>query len=320
MRRYGSPDSPKTIEVVMSDALTPLRIIVFRGVQNLPSFAAEANGFYKKRGIVVETVFTGNSEQQRGGLASGEYDLAHGAVDNAVAMVDVAKEDIAIFMGLDQGFNMLVVQPEIKSYEDLRGKTIGVDAPDTAFALVAYEMLRLKGLNAGDYKILPVGATQSRLDAMRDGKIDFAMLNLPFNIFAQRAGLTVLADPKQAITAYQSTGGFVLRGWAKKNHDVFVRYIAAYIEGLRWALDPANRAAAIQILIDRMNLPHDIVEESVKQILDPKTGFTKDAKLTLDGMTMLLKMRANFTGETGRDISPDRYVDESYYREALATL
>lgn len=304
----------------MSDALTPLRIIVFRGVQNLPNFAAEANGFFKNRGIVVETVFTANSEQQRAGLASGDYDIAHAAVDNAVAMVDIAKEDIAIFMGLDEGFNKLVVQSSIKSYDDLRGKTLGVDAPDTAFALVAYEMLKRKGLNPGDYKVQPVGATQSRLDALKDGKIDFAMLNLPFNIFAQRAGLAILDDPKQVIAAYQSTGGFVLRDWATKNHDVFIRYIAAYIEGLRWALDPVNRAAAAQLLADRMNLAPDIVEESIKQILDLKTGFTKDAKLTLDGMAMLLKLRASFTGEKAPAISPDRYVDESYYREALATL
>jgi ABC-type nitrate/sulfonate/bicarbonate transport system substrate-binding protein len=304
----------------MSDALTPLRIIVFRGVQNLPNFAAEANGFFKNRGIVVETVFTANSEQQRAGLASGEYDIAHAAVDNAVAMVDVAKEDIAIFMGLDEGFNKLVVQPGIKSYEDLRGKTLGVDAPDTAFALVAYEMLRLNGLKPGDYKVQPVGATQSRLDAMKDGKIDFAMLNLPFNIFAQRAGLAIIDDPKQVIAAYQSTGGFVLRGWATKNRDVFIRYIAAYIEGLRWALDPANRAAATQLLVKRMDLTPDIAEACINQILDPKTGFTKDAKLTHDGMTMLLTLRASFTGEKDRDLSPDRYIDESYYRDALATL
>lgn len=304
----------------MSDALTPVRITVFRGVQNLPNFAAEAQGFYKKRGIVVSTSFTANSEQQRAGLASGEYDLAHAAVDNAVAMVDVAKEDIVIFMGLDEGYNKLVVQPEIKSYEDLRGKTLGVDAPDTAFALVAYEMLRLNGLKAGDYNVLPVGATQSRLDALKDRKIDFAMLNLPFNIFAQRAGLAVLDDPRQVVSDYQSTGGFVLRSWAKNNRDLFVRYTASYIEGLRWALDPANRAAAIQILVDRMQLAPDIVEESVKQILDPKTGFTPDGKLTLPGMKMLLQLRANFTGDTTRDLSPDRYVDESYYREALAIL
>jgi ABC-type nitrate/sulfonate/bicarbonate transport system substrate-binding protein len=304
----------------MSDAFTPLRIIVFRGVQNLPNFAAEANGFFKDRGIIVETVFTANSEQQRAGLASGEYDIAHAAVDNAVAMVDVAKEDIAIFMGLDEGFNKLVVQPSITSYADLRGKTLGVDAPDTAFALVAYEMLQRNGLNPGDYKVQPVGATQSRLDALKDGKIDFAMLNLPFNIFAQRAGLAILDDPKQVIADYQSTGGFVLRSWAKNNRDVFIRYIAAYIEGLRWSMDPANRAAANQILVDRMQLAPDIVEESLTQILDPKTGFTQDAKLTHDGMAMLLKLRASFTGEKDRDSSPDRYIDESYYRDALASL
>jgi ABC-type nitrate/sulfonate/bicarbonate transport system substrate-binding protein len=107
-----------------------LKIVVFPGVQNLPNLAAEMQGFFARRDIAVETTFTNGSEQMRDGLARGDYDIAHGAVDNAVAMVEVAHDDVFIFMGLDQSFNKLVVQPGISTYEDLRGKIFGVDAPD----------------------------------------------------------------------------------------------------------------------------------------------------------------------------------------------
>src|SRR6185312_14853567 len=109
-----------------------------------------------------------------------------------VSMVEAAGQDVVIVVGLDRGFNKLVVQPEITSYEKLRGKTLGVDAPDTAFALIAYDMLRRKDLKPGDYKVKPVGATRFRLQALKNRTIDVSVLNLPFNLFAQQAGLRIL--------------------------------------------------------------------------------------------------------------------------------
>ena len=48
---------------------TKLTVIVFPGVQNLPMFAAQAKGFYAKRGLNVDLKFTPNSDElaQRSG-------------------------------------------------------------------------------------------------------------------------------------------------------------------------------------------------------------------------------------------------------------
>jgi ABC-type nitrate/sulfonate/bicarbonate transport system substrate-binding protein len=254
-------------------------------------------------------------------LARGDYDIAHSAVDNAVAMADAADENVLIVVGLDRGFNKLIVRPGIATYNDLRGKTLGVDALDTAFALVVYEMVKRKGLKRGDYKVQSVGATRFRLDALIEAKVDFAMLNLPFNLFAQRAGLAVLDDPMDVIGAYQATGGFVKRAWAERHRGVLVQYIAAYIEGLRWSMDPKNRSGVIELLKQRMDLAPDIAEQCFQQISDPKNGFARDAKLDLAGMTALLALRADFAGKpSAATMSSDRYIDEQYYRDALAAL
>ena len=84
---------------------------------------------------------------------AGSYDIAHGGVDNAVAQVENDKTDLFIFMGGNSGLNSLFVQPEIKSYEQLRGTTMAVDAPNTAFALLLYKMLDVKGIKRSDYKV-----------------------------------------------------------------------------------------------------------------------------------------------------------------------
>jgi ABC-type nitrate/sulfonate/bicarbonate transport system substrate-binding protein len=295
-----------------------LKIVVFPGVQNLPNLAAETQGFFAKHGIAVETTFTKGSEQMRDGLARGDYDIAHGAVDNAVAMVEVAHDDVFIFMGLDQSFNKLVVRPEISTYEDLRGKIFGVDAPDTAFALIVYDILGRKGLSRVDYKVLPIGATRFRLETLIEGKCDFAMLNLPFNVFAEQAGLRILDDPIKVIGPYQSVGGFTRRDWAARNRDVLVHYIAAYIEGLRWSLDPRNRPAASLLMQDKMQLDGKVAEKCLDEMLDRDSGFAVDATLNHDGMATLLALRARFTNSAVMPVS--RYVDETPYRAALDLL
>jgi ABC-type nitrate/sulfonate/bicarbonate transport system substrate-binding protein len=299
---------------------TPLTVMVFQGVQNLPLLAARAQGFFAKRGLAVDIRIAPGSEELRNGLAQGRYQIVHTAVDNAVAMAEVAKVDVAVVLGGDNGFNHLFVQPEIRSYQDLRGKTMVVDAPDTAFALQLYKMLKLNGLQKGDYAVRPVGATFKRLAAMQQDKTAAAaILNAPFSIAARRAGLKDMGTAVAAIGPYLSTSGFVLRSWGTANADVLTRYIGSYLEGLRWALDPANKAAAVDLLAGWLKVPPDVAAECYAIAADPAGGLARDAKLDLDGFANVLRLRAEIEGQWGgTPPSPEKYIDLSYYRRAIS--
>lgn len=121
--------------------LTILRVNVFPTAKNLPFFVGLPRGIFEKHGLKIELQFTPSSAKQRAGLAEGAFEIAHAAVDNAVAMVDVAGKDVVIVMGGDSGMNEFIVQPYVKTIADIRGKTLLVDAPDTAYALLAKKLL-----------------------------------------------------------------------------------------------------------------------------------------------------------------------------------
>ncbi len=301
---------------------TKLTVIVFQGLQNLPLYAAEEHGFFKKRGLDVEIKITPNSQELRDGLAQGRYQIAHAAVDNAVAMYEQAKVPIVVVLGGDNGFNNLYVQPEIKSFADLRGKTVVVDAVDTAYAFQLYEMLEQKGLKRGDYTVKPVGATYLRIKAMQADKNNAAsMLNPPFSIQAEQSGLKNMGLAVDAIGPYQANAAFVLPAWAKANSDVLVRYIQAYVEGLRWSLDPAHKAEAIGYLETRLKLSPEIAAKSYAIATDPKNGMVKDAKIDMEGFKNTLRLRAKQHGDWGgTPPSPDKYLDLSYYQRAVSGL
>ena len=78
------------------------------------------------------------------------------------------------------------MQPDIASVKDLRGKTVIVDSPNTAFAFQVFQMLKLNGLNKGDYEVRSVGGTQRRFEAMKSDKTAAAStLFPPFSILAR---------------------------------------------------------------------------------------------------------------------------------------
>src|SRR5713226_10785209 len=230
-------------------AQTSLKVMMFPGAQALPAIAAASQGIFERHGVKVEVLFTSNSQEQRHGLAAGEFQIAQAAVDNAVAMVEMAGKDVVIVAGGDSSMNELFVQPDIRTYADLRGHTVLVDAPNTAYALQLKKILLMNGLKEGaDYKIYPIGGTSLRLKGMRENK-DYkaAMLNPPFSLDAREAGLKSMGRAIDLIGPYQASGTFVLRSWAKTNADTLERYVAALIEGYRWAVSPANREAGTRI-------------------------------------------------------------------------
>jgi ABC-type nitrate/sulfonate/bicarbonate transport system substrate-binding protein len=299
---------------------TPLRVKMFPGAQALPVIAAASQGIFERQGLKVEVLFTVNSQEQRDGLASGDFQIAQAAVDNAVAMVELAKQDVVIVTGGDSSMNELFVQPDVRSYADLRGQTLLVDAPNTAYALQLKKILLMNGLKEGaDYKIDPIGGTALRLKGMRENKeYKAAMLNPPFSIAAKEAGLKSMGSAADLIGAYQATGTFVLRSWAKANGDTLERYIAGFVEGVRWAVSPANKDAAVKLLSERLKVTPEVAARTWEILSDPKHGLARDGRFDMQGFRNVLALRAEIEGSWGgKAPAPERYLDLSYYDRAL---
>ena len=207
----------------------------------------------------------------------------------------------------------------MRSYPTCASRTLVADVADTGWSFVLYEMLRRHGLKRGDYAVHEAGAPFRRFEAMRDDKtMAAAILNPPFAIHARRAGLKDMGAVVDAIGPYQGTVPYVLRSWAREHVETLVAYLAAGIEGLRWALDPANKADVVALIRDRLNVPADIAAEIYDVATDPKNGLARDAALDRAGFDTMLRLRAAFQGNA--PAPAERYFDLAYHRRALAAL
>jgi ABC-type nitrate/sulfonate/bicarbonate transport system substrate-binding protein len=299
---------------------TKLRVNTFPNAKALPVYVGIAKGVFAKYGLAVEQENTESSQSQRDGLVAGKFQIAHSALDNAVAMIEVAKKDVVIVSGGDSGMNEFFVQPDIASFAGLKGKTIVVDAPDTAYALQAKKLLLQHGLKEGvDYKVKQVGAVPFRYKAMIEDKANAGgILNLPFTVEASERGLKSLGGMVDLLGPYQAAGAFVMRSWARDNGAALERYLAAYVESVRFILDRGNRAQAVDLLIDKLKLDRKIAERTYDMLVVPATGFTPDAKFDVEGFRNMLALRAEIERKPGTEAAPpERYVDLGYYERAM---
>jgi NitT/TauT family transport system substrate-binding protein len=264
--------------------------------------------------------FTPNSSEQRAGLAAGRSDIAHTAADNAVAMVEVAKVDAVIVGGGDSGLLELFVRPEIRTLADVRGKAMVVDAPNTAYALVARKILKNAGLIDGrDYRLLPIGGTESRIKAFSQSP-DHAvgMLNPPWTYLAQSQGARSFGLVKDIYGPYQAIAPIAMRSWAHSNSGALERYLAAYIEGCRMTLDPANRAEVIAVLRKRLNLSEEVASRSYEGLIQPGYGLARDCRFDMAGFRNALALRAEIEGQWGGVApEPGKYLELGYFERAL---
>ena len=296
-----------------------LRVNVFPGSSNLALLTAIEKGFFTQRKLTIQVQNTPNSDQQRAGLAAGRFEIALAAIDNAVAMVEAAKEDVIIVSGGDSSMNEFMVRREINTIADIRGKVLAVDAPNTAYGLAAKKILKNAGLIENrDYTLRAVGGTATRSAAIAsDPQLAAGMINPPFSITYLDKGLKSLGTQFSFIGPYQATGAFVMRRWAAANSALLEHFLAAYIEGQRYAMNPANRAEMVQLLARSFKLPPAVAEGSYQALVTPDSGMAPDARFNLAGFRNVLAIRAEMEGMWGgTPPPPDKYIDLSYYERA----
>jgi ABC-type nitrate/sulfonate/bicarbonate transport system substrate-binding protein len=305
--------------------MNKITLNVFPGGFNWPSFVAQAKGFFAANGIEVMLQSTPNSVAQMTGLSRDEFQIAMTAVDNIVAYVEGqgeapigAQPEFFAFMGSDSGFLSLVAQREVKSWRDLQGKTLSVDARTTGYAFVLFEMLRRNGLTDDDYKIVRAGGMTQRWEALRAQQQDATLLSAPFDLLAEAHGLRRLARATDVIGPYQGNVAAAKRSWVAAHADEVIGFIRAYAAAIEWLYDPNNRDEAISILME--SLPHmttELAQRSYEQLLSPARGFFRQAKIDASGLRTVLELRTRY-GEPRRLLAePAKYYDPAYYKTAL---
>jgi ABC-type nitrate/sulfonate/bicarbonate transport system substrate-binding protein len=127
-----------------------------------------------------------------------------------------------------------------------------------------------------------------------------------------------LGNTVDILGPYQANGAYALRAWVGSHGPLLERYIAAYVESLRWVRRLENQTECVAILMDKLKIDRDVAERTYRLLADPVRGFTPDAAFDTEGFRNLLALRAEIEG--GSAPPPEKYLDLSYYRRAIGAL
>jgi ABC-type nitrate/sulfonate/bicarbonate transport system substrate-binding protein len=290
--------------------LRKIRLSVFR--IDAATVAAKVNGYFAAEGFEPEITQTANSTDQMRGLSQGKFEIVSTAFDNVLAWSGKeGAEIIAIAQISDKTVLPLFVRPEIKDWSDLKGKKLAADAVDTAFALVLRRILLAHGLDLakGDYELLALGATGARLESMIKGETFAGILNPPFDGKALAAGMRRIGDSKEVLPDYPNTVLATNRDWAQKNRDTLVAYLRAWLKGMAWVKDPANRDAAVKIVGVELKLNPKQAQDSVEELSTTGT-------LNLPGLQVVLDLRNQFGFKLTKGDKLPVYYGMQYFNAA----
>src|SRR5680860_95384 len=275
--------------------------------------AAQHQGFLEEEGVALEVIFAKGSRAQMEGLLAGQWELAHTNVDNVMKFRGQGYDGLFVFLVADRGIGQkLVVHPDIKGWDDLRDRAVGVDAPDSGYAFVVYELLDRHGLPWGSYEVKPLGATSYRLDGLRSGAVVAGLLSHQYETSALDEGFTVIADTRDHFPELAGVTGATIRSWATDNDELLHGYTRALLAAARWTQDEANEDSLVELVARARRIP----EAEAQRLLDleraARTGGVPSADEAADSLRGFARLRGKATG-----MQPAECFNPRYMRAAL---
>jgi ABC-type nitrate/sulfonate/bicarbonate transport system substrate-binding protein len=310
----------------MTPNLKRLGVNVFPAGFLWPLWVGQDKGLFARQGLEVELIPTVNSIEQMTGLIDGAFDIAMTAIDNVIAYMEGqgeaptrTKPDIAGFMGSSSGFLSLIVAPQIRSFEDLKGATLSVDAMTTGYAFTLRRMLAMRGLAEDDYRLVKVGGMKQRYEALVRNEQAGTLMVPPFTLMARDQGFNELATALGVLRHFQGGVAAARREWLTAHPDEAVGFIRGNLAALQWLYAPANKTEALEIFAARMNdASPRAAEQSYAVLLDPVNGFPRRADIDVEGVRTVIDIRRSYAEPRRPLAEPQAYYDPRYHARALA--
>jgi NitT/TauT family transport system substrate-binding protein len=219
-----------------------------------PDFIAQAEGFYEKQGLQVETELT-QPESMIGALLGGSIQIGLPNATGLALAVDKGADVVAVGIGGDNLPYHLMTPPAIKTFKDLKGKTIALADPTDIYTTVMKNILKKNGLNPDtDISFMYGPGQNQRYTAILGGAIQGGFFALPADADLISRGYNALAFTPDYVPHITLSVNAVSRTWAAQNGDVLRRFLRGRSDAIKWLNNPANKDRAIAILMDATKL------------------------------------------------------------------
>jgi ABC-type nitrate/sulfonate/bicarbonate transport system substrate-binding protein len=267
-------------------------------------------GFFKKHGLDVDLIFIDGSTRGIQTLISGGVPFTS-AVGTSVINGKLAGGDIAIINSLTNTLPYYVFgKPEIKSPEDLKGRSAAMHIPGTAADFALRLALKGIGLSLKEIKGVTVGGAPARVAAVASGQVDFTVGTDAEKIRGEKLGMKVIIDMAKLNIPFQFNCTVATRQMIRENPDMVQRLVTAMVEAVHYYKN--NKDAVVKIMQKYSRGPNRAFFEEVYDSNVPL--LVEDAYPTMEGLRNILEIQASIDPKAAKAKAEDfvelRFVDE----------
>jgi ABC-type nitrate/sulfonate/bicarbonate transport system substrate-binding protein len=287
-------------------------------VVHMPVLVAKDLGFYKKRGLDVETVSLGDGTKVYRALLAGNIDF--GLTPGAPTIIGTANGSTvkALSANLQKYEASMVVRGDIKSLADLKGKRIGIQEPGGFADILSRSVLRAAHIDPKEANFVTIASED--VPALVANQVDTAILHVEQEMLAKSKvpDLHAVArmwelQPKTLYTFLSATEKTI-----KAKPDVVEKVVAANMEAVRAMY--TDKAKVLPILVKHTGYPEKIISESLDFLVknciwDANSGLSKER---IDFTANLMTKVGNI--KQGKTPKYEDIVDTTFAKKAIAQL
>ncbi len=190
-----------------------------------PLYLGERAGLFKKNQLEAQLIYMPGGSLIVQTLLSGDVGIASLAPPSAVAAWVKGAELALVAGGIERALNVLMVNPKIKTPDDLKGKRVAISRFGSLSDISLRDALAFYKLKANqDVSVAQMGGLGERMVALTSGVVDGAILNVDQVFQAEKLGFQILIDLRKLPLTYSTQGIVVSKDFVRAQRSPVKRF------------------------------------------------------------------------------------------------
>ncbi|HWA80844.1 MAG TPA: ABC transporter substrate-binding protein [Acetobacteraceae bacterium] len=293
--------------------------VTSRNYFNLPAWICRNAGLFAEEGLDVTIMHLEAIDAVNEALRDGLAEFAYGVTEHVILDAESGGRQVIVGGNINRLPFSLISTPEIRSFEDLRGKTIGVSSLNAGSSSLVMKLLAARGLYyPRDYSMIACGPILARWEKLRTGEIQAGLQGAPLNYIALDQGFNTLCEPRDEVPWFQFTSLNADRRWLEANAALALRFLRAFLRGHEWFY--ADRAGANAIAAQETGVSLAYADRAWAEY----TGagiFPRDGEASVQAVQALIETSSLIRElPERRRKSAEAYIDRRWLTEARQSL
>jgi ABC-type nitrate/sulfonate/bicarbonate transport system substrate-binding protein len=211
----------------------------------------------------------------------------------------------------------LIARHEIKSFADLKGKTLGLSTPGDTITLSSLRLLARAHLAMTDFTTKVVVGTAARFGCLKSGECAAVPMGQPEDLNAIRQGFPRLAFTYEAGADLLFNVDMTRRAWGAQHKDTLVRYVRAMASAYGFMNDRKNRDEVTAIVAETGGVSAAVAAEIFAPYLEPdRNVLPRKGELDLAAFNRVITLMAEVGAIPSTEPGVEKLVDLQYAKAA----